>query len=475
MQFPKPGGGNSKRYYEVLEIDPKASEEDIKKAYKKLALKYHPDKNPGQEEKFKEISTAYSVLSDPGKKDIYDTYGEEGLSLYENGVFGEEGEFMKILPFLQNPLLLALFCILAVVIVSVAFLFPLFIVLRLDGAVSWSWGRVFIPLFIVDVVPLIYALCLNVFSENKLSSVGTLLQYVSLLVFQILICIQLDSHRWNWAVVFIPIYIHELIYHFKRIISHTPSKYNEDKEAKTEGFTCGMGFGGFFLKNMVIPILRIIFIIFVVIRLTNTVHWNWWIIAIPIFVAMAWKLFIKYLDDKAGLAASIDEEDKKRRQTMAKVFGIGLVILFAFLLTFLILVILSLNGASFGKAITFIPVFIIFGVLFCCCCCCIPCFLCCARRFGQMADEGERDEESFYNPNRSQDESPSNTTDAKPVESPSPTETSPLTETKHDVPEGKAEEAPKIDGNVQERSTLSDSISPEEEESAKPSNVTDMD
>src|SRR6185369_7776647 len=69
-------------YYEVLEVVKTASVEDIKKAYRKAALKHHPDKNPGDkdaEHKFKECAEAYEVLSDPEKRKRYDQYGHEGL------------------------------------------------------------------------------------------------------------------------------------------------------------------------------------------------------------------------------------------------------------------------------------------------------------------------------------------------------------------------------------------------------------
>lgn len=70
-----------KDYYKILGVSRDASEQDLKKAYKKMALKYHPDKNksPGAEEKFKDIAEAYEVLSDPQKREVFDKYGEEGL------------------------------------------------------------------------------------------------------------------------------------------------------------------------------------------------------------------------------------------------------------------------------------------------------------------------------------------------------------------------------------------------------------
>ena len=73
---------NKRDYYQVLGVDKSASADDIKKAYRKLAMKYHPDRNPGDksaEEKFKEVGEAYEVLSDADKRSRYDSYGFAGV------------------------------------------------------------------------------------------------------------------------------------------------------------------------------------------------------------------------------------------------------------------------------------------------------------------------------------------------------------------------------------------------------------
>jgi len=84
----------SKDYYEVLGLKKGASDDEIKKAFRKLAIKYHPDKNQGDaqsEEKFKEINEAYQVLSDPQKKANYDQFGSADGAGFGQGGFGQGG------------------------------------------------------------------------------------------------------------------------------------------------------------------------------------------------------------------------------------------------------------------------------------------------------------------------------------------------------------------------------------------------
>ena len=82
-----------KDYYKTLGVDKNASDDEIKKAYRKMALRFHPDKNkePGAEDMFKEISEAYEVLSDRDKRAAFDRWGAEGLRPGGGGAGGGVG------------------------------------------------------------------------------------------------------------------------------------------------------------------------------------------------------------------------------------------------------------------------------------------------------------------------------------------------------------------------------------------------
>src|SRR5262249_30161065 len=102
------GEGVSKRdYYEILGIAKSSTEVEIKSAYRKLAMKYHPDRNPGDkgaEEKFKEAAEAYAILADGEKRSLYDRFGHAGVKTaagagagFDPSVFSEFGDFADIL------------------------------------------------------------------------------------------------------------------------------------------------------------------------------------------------------------------------------------------------------------------------------------------------------------------------------------------------------------------------------------------
>src|SRR5580765_7822956 len=83
-------------YYEVLGVNRTAGDEEIKKTYRKLAIKFHPDKNPGDrtaEEKFKELGEAYEALSDPQKRAAYDQYGHDAFDSRRRPGGGRGGPF----------------------------------------------------------------------------------------------------------------------------------------------------------------------------------------------------------------------------------------------------------------------------------------------------------------------------------------------------------------------------------------------
>lgn len=131
--------------YNILGIHTDATDEDIKRAFRRLALQYHPDKVPGQEEHFQRINYAYNKLSLPTTRRLYDRYGDIGLALY--GTIKSEA----LVEVLLNTRRLRWLVIALIKVLLLVSLFPSLVALKVAGVLSnWPWALLSLPLWLLD-------------------------------------------------------------------------------------------------------------------------------------------------------------------------------------------------------------------------------------------------------------------------------------------------------------------------------------
>ena len=111
----EPSALSNLQYYQILGLRrTDVTQDEVKRAYKRLSLKFHPDRNrddPNTTAKFQEISTAYNVLSSPRKRQIYDAYGEQGLKMYDSYMsFADSDDDSSKMP-LQPVTMLLMVCV----------------------------------------------------------------------------------------------------------------------------------------------------------------------------------------------------------------------------------------------------------------------------------------------------------------------------------------------------------------------------
>lgn len=221
-------------YYATLEVERDATPEDIKRSYRKLALKYHPDKaGPESATKFKEIQAAYDVLSDSEKRKIYDQYGEGGLEAMESGMmpgsdlFVEPGQICLVI-----AILLVVFLIAAMVLIFMAFLAS-FVDGKLGG--SWNYVKVFSPLFVCDIlsVPALILLSVVALGGMGLGGVVLVLTWICGILLTIVIPIAKDRNEsrmaqgrtdfLKWRVWLIPGFLFSVFFFLSVVVLKLPT------------------------------------------------------------------------------------------------------------------------------------------------------------------------------------------------------------------------------------------------------------
>ncbi|KAK4509402.1 Fatty acyl-CoA elongase/Polyunsaturated fatty acid specific elongation enzyme [Mucor velutinosus] len=368
--------------YTTLEIAKSATPQEIKKAYRKLALRYHPDKNPNCEDQFRSVNHAYEILSDPQKRRIYDKYGSVGLNMADT-----MGSTMFLDPEVE-AIVLAFFCLVSIVIVSVL-IWLIFMCLRVDDTIHWPWSVVFIPLWLVNALVLwatMYRMKnydpekneeLNGHANQQQQAdededgerdehdglLGSSPKHISrlqhainqyvpfihcclLTLFQILVVLRLDYViKWKMIYVFVPFYVYELVN------------------------TLRNGRKGWYSRSIVVVQMTAILL-----QLTFDKA-SWAIVFIPVYclgLYYAYKLWRQY----RVFASYPQRQEAQQGQMLVMIASIVYGILAVLFYTVLGLIIRRLDGSSHIKlGLILIPVFIILSIVLCCTGCCFPCML----------------------------------------------------------------------------------------------------
>lgn len=226
-------------YYEILEVSKDASQDDIRRSYHRLALKYHPDK-AGEEgaARFKEVQAAYEVLSDAKKKDIYDRYGEAGLNAMDNPMAASAVSMVGMTS--AGIIVITLMLLSAIMVV----LFLAFIAAYVDGSLtgSWNYVKVFSPLFVLDVLvglPCFFAAILTTICALRIDYGSIFLTVVCLVLLNILIPVALDhnakqvaqgtSDFRKWRVWLVPGYLFSAFLFIAIFTFNFPSRHRQMK------------------------------------------------------------------------------------------------------------------------------------------------------------------------------------------------------------------------------------------------------
>ncbi|CAG8524751.1 439_t:CDS:2 [Acaulospora morrowiae] len=386
--------------YNTLGVRKDATEEEIKKSYRRLALRYHPDKNPNAADQFKAITHAYEILSDPKKRSVYDKYGEMGVSMLDS-----MAGFL-VDPDIEGPLCLAFTIISLLVILLI--LFFAFLSIRIDGSVSWSFGIVFIPLWIVDFL-LFFVLVIQVrkssseeseidddFEESyhgdpeareqarderrkqqkRIIQSRNMLAFVYLLLifaFQVFIVIRADGIiQWNAAIVFTPYFIVELLNIYPNVEEYIVM-ISSSRVYDTDGMPSRGAKIRLFVETFWWLLIRVALAILIVLRIDHIITCSWGIVFIPLYlIGLRYALSIFILWNNLRKHEPLQERGMMGVVTRV----IAFVVAGALFYTVVGLLASRLDGHTGIKlASIFIPVFIILSFSLCCTGCCMPCAL----------------------------------------------------------------------------------------------------
>ncbi|KAI8091605.1 hypothetical protein BDF21DRAFT_449022 [Thamnidium elegans] len=393
--------------YETLGISKSSTADEIKKAYRKLALRYHPDKNPNSADKFKEISHAYEVLGDEQKRRVYDKYGELGLQMMDTVVSP-----------LFNPEIESMLCSL---LMSISFLFCLviiflvFLTVKIDSFVTWSWAVVWTPAWIINFIVFYSILRYIVMRSDKqepedehekdetnrlkhhnqqlkkIKKLMTLFNFLLCLLFQIFIVIRLDEKvMWSACIVFIPYFIFEATHFFSTCLKTLVGCLALSSVGEN-GRIPQFVFSQYWLNAS-----RFCLFLLVALRIDQVIYCSWVIVFIPVYlIGLKWAIELGY---RYRVYSRMPQPDVAHQGKVTVLVGVVVFIIVGVLFYALVgLIARRLDDIIYVKmSNVFIPLFIVFSMFLCCSGCCLPCLL----RVSAVSDMEEPETQYLVNANR---------------------------------------------------------------------------
>mmetsp|Transcript_28772 Transcript_28772/g.61052 ORF Transcript_28772/g.61052 Transcript_28772/m.61052 type:complete len:615 (-) Transcript_28772:83-1927(-) len=334
------GRDEGETFYELLGVSPKASHDELKRAYKRQSLLMHPDKlaqkgqsvTPADRDRFTRMRHAYEVLSDPRRRETYDAIGERGMKWVEEPLSVDPQELAHNFATSSVVDRSKIFAIFLGIYVAV-FLLPVLVCLTADGTLgeNVTWAAVLAPLWVWDVFILFYHSRVILMGPIKRPDhipeeewvdplpmwkrVMAMVRFACLVLFQVLLALRLDGAiAAPWSVVFIPMYLWDVIALRRKImltrISIVTHEELELAIGKKIGECTAAERGEIHRRYIVVPtksgslydsacrlrdearmdiiriLARVTFTVLLVLNLDLGAGWSWWLVFLPIF-AMA--------------------------------------------------------------------------------------------------------------------------------------------------------------------------------------------
>ncbi|KAF9191523.1 hypothetical protein BGZ51_007237 [Haplosporangium sp. Z 767] len=396
---------NTVHLYETLGVPKSSTQDEIKKAYRRLALRYHPDKVnvaevPDHETRFRDIAAAYEVLSDPKKRQVYDKYGMMGVQMAGTEIGAQLVEI--------ESLLCAVFSIISVLII-LTIIFLIFLTLRVDGKVNWNYYIVFIPLWILDAVlilTIIYQLSRPVgddedehdeddhddedgetttsagreerkkqkLRERKRQRItGSILALIITMLFtafQVLIVKRAnDPSSITGPQVFAPYFALEGFFFLISIAQIVVAlKVAAAAEVPISG-RLKLVFELLWWK-----VIRLVLAVLIMLRIDDRITCSWGIVFIPLYLVGV-KYLVQLIMGYRAFSKVQNVEMRQQGQTLMMSGAIAFIVVGALAYSLIGLLAARLDGHSYSVSRVLIPVFIVLSILLCCCGCCLPCLL----------------------------------------------------------------------------------------------------